>query len=390
MRLHRLSSNPVYLDYQATTPIDPAVLEAMRPFWNDEFGNPHSSDHRYGTEAASAIRIARARVANFINADDDEIVFTSGATESCNLALRGTAHHPITGPRYRIITLATEHPAVLETVQDLGRSEYEAIVLPVASDGIIDLEDLDAVLDERTLLVSIMAANNEIGVLQPMPDIAARCRAIGALLHTDATQAAGRLPIDVDNWGVDLLSLSAHKVYGPNGIGALYVRSGIDLKPIITGGGQERGLRSGTSPTALIAGFGMACELAADKLAADRQHMESLTAHLYEQLRKACPSVRLFGDMHRRLPGNLNIGFPGVPADRIIQNLSDRIAISTGSACSSTTSEPSRVLLALGLDAETAATAIRVSIGRFTTKDDIETAILALSEIPVTSHREQK
>ena len=375
-----MTRKPVYLDYQATTPIDPAVRDVMCPYWCELFGNPHSVDHAYGAEAARAIHHARAQVADLINADDDEIVFTSGATESCNLALRGVANRTSGSRRTRIVTLATEHPAVLETTQDLGRSIAETVILPVASNGIVDLDQLDAVLDERTLIVSVMAANNEIGVLQPIADIAARCRAAGALVHTDATQAAGRLPIDVDDWNVDLLSLSAHKVYGPKGAGALFIRSGIEVQPMITGGGQEHGRRSGTLATPLVVGFGQACELARRNLVAERHRIDYLTGRLFDQLRSACPSVRLFGDANRRLPGSLSIGFPGVPAEHMVRNLSDRIAISIGSACASATSEPSKVLLALGLDPETAATAMRVSLGRFTTEDDVDIAVQAFSD----------
>ena len=376
-----MTKKPVYLDYQATTPLDPAVHEAMRPYWVERFGNPHSVDHRYGTEAARAIRLARAQVATLINADDDEIVFTSGATESCNLALRGIANRARIGRRSRIVTVATEHPAVLETARDLGGATADTVILPVNPEGILDLGRLDAVLDERTLIVSVMAANNEIGVLQPLNAIAARCHAVGALLHTDAAQAAGRLPIDVDEWKVDLLSLSAHKMYGPKGAGALFIRSGVAIKPIVTGGGQEEGRRSGTVATPLIVGLGQACELAGRNLVAERQRINYLTAHLYKQLRSACPTMRLFGDACRRLAGSLSIGFPGVPADCVVSNLRDRIAISTGSACASTTSGPSRVLLALGLDAETAGTALRVSLGRFTTEDDVAIAVEALSSV---------
>ena len=355
-----MSSRPVYLDYQASTPVDPLVREAMLPFLTEQFGNPHSSDHSFGWEASSAVRTARAQVASFIHADDDEIVFTSGATESCNLALRGIANRSGNGARVRIVTLATEHPAVLETVLDLGQSGHEIVVLPVGSDGLVDLAELDRVLDERTLIVSVMAVNNEIGVLQPLPEIAARCHAVGALVHTDATQAAARLPIDVDEWGVDLLSLSGHKLYGPKGVGALFVRSGLELRPIITGGSQERGLRGGTLPTAPIVGFGVACELAEENLDEDRARISALTSRLYDRLHEEHPSFRLFGHSEARVTGSLNIGFPGVPADLAIRNLADEIAVSSGSACASATSEPSRVLMALGLDPDTAATGIRI------------------------------
>ena len=281
------------------------------PFLGELFGNPHSNGHRFGWETSRAIRDARARVADLINADDDEIVFTSGATESCNLALRGIANRSGNGRRNRIVTLATEHPAVLETVLDLGRSGFDTVVLPVGPDGLLNLDHLDKVLDERTLIVSIMAANNEIGVLQPIADIAVRCQAAGALFHTDATQAAGRLPIDVDDWQVDLLSFSSHKIYGPKGVGALFVRSGLRLKPIITGGSQEGWLRAGTLPPALIVGFGAACELAATRQEEDQARMQTLTKRLYTGLREAHPTMRLFGHAARRLAGSLNIGYRG-------------------------------------------------------------------------------
>ena len=382
-----MTPGPVYLDNQATTPMDPAVREAMWPYLTEQFGNPHSSDHRFGWDASTAVRSARAQVAELINADDDEIVFTSGATESCNLALRGVSNRSGNGRRGRIVTLATEHPAVLETVQDLAHTGHDAIVLPVEPDGILDLGKLDKVLDERVLLASVMAVNNEIGVLQPLADIAERCRRVGALFHTDATQAAGRLPIDVDEWNVDLLSLSGHKVYGPKGVGALYVRSGVDLKPIITGGGQERGLRGGTLPAAPIVGFGAACELAVQKQKEDHDRIDTLTARLYRRLREAHPRLRLFGHERRRVAGNLNIGIPGIAAEEVIRNTAERIAVSSGSACSSATSEPSKVLLALGVDASTASTGFRISLGRFNTPEDVETAIETLSDLPNPTDR---
>ena len=382
-----MTARPVYLDNQATTPMDPVVRDAMWPYLTEEFGNPHSSEHRFGWDAAAAIRGARAQVAELIHADDDEIVFTSGATESCNLALRGVANRRGNGRRNRIVTLATEHPAVLETIHDLGSTGYDAIVLSVERDGLLDLAKLDRVLDERTLLVSVMAVNNEIGVLQPLADIAKRCHAVGAIFHTDASQASGRIPIDVDDWGVDLLSLSSHKVYGPKGVGALYVRSGVALKPLITGGTQESGRRGGTLPTALAVGFGAACEIATQRQDEDRAHIEALTERLYARLREAHPVVRLFGHADQRVVGNLNIGFPGVPAEEVIRATSQDIALSSGSACSSAKSEPSKVLLALGLDDDTAATGLRISLGRFTTDEDVETAINTLSKLKIPAHR---
>ena len=375
-----MKTRPAYLDNQATTPVDPRVREAMFPFFDGRFGNPHSGDHLYGWEASDAVQVARAQVAQLIGADDDEIVFTSGATESCNLALRGIAKVS-EGRRNKIITLATEHPAVLETVQELGRARFEIIVLPVASDGLLDLADIEQVLDDRTLLVSIMAANNEIGVLQPMNDIADLCHATGALLHTDATQASGRIEVDVHAWGVDLLSLSAHKVYGPKGVGALFVRSGVQIEPIVTGGGQERGLRPGTVPASLAVGFGEACRIASEQWEEDAHRMSELTTYLKAGLLDACTNVRFFGHLQERLPGSLSVGFPRVSADEVLHTVSDRIAVSTGSACASGTAAVSRVLLALGLDPEIAATGVRISLGRFTNKQEVETALTAFSEI---------
>ena len=374
-----MNNLPVYLDYQATTPVDPAVRDAMLPFLDGCFGNPHSAEHEFGWKASHAVKDARVQVASFINADDDEIIFTSGATESCNLAIRGIAHQADVSRRNRIVTLATEHPAVLETVLDLRRFGLEPIVLPVEQDGLLRLEHFSKVIDERVLLVSVMAANNEIGVIQPISEIGALCRSVGAVFHTDATQAAGCLEIDVNNWQVDLMSFTAHKIYGPKGIGALYRRSGLRLSPMVTGGSQEGGTRAGTLPTQQIVGFGLACELADSRRETDQARIRVLADHLIAGLREAIPTVQLFGHAQERLPGNLNVGIPGVSADVIIRNVADRLAISTGSACASETAEPSKVLLALGLEPEVAATAIRISLGRLTTKHEVVTAINVLS-----------
>ena len=384
--IRRMHPRQAYLDYQATTPLDSRVLEAMRPYLEDHFGNPHSINHIYGWRAAEAVRAARGQVAEFIGADDEEIIFTSGATESCNLALRG-AVKASAASRNRVVTVGTEHPAVLETVWDLGRAGHDSVVLRVDTDGLLDLSDLDSAVDDRTALVSVMAANNEIGVLHPLPEIADMCHARGALLHTDATQAAGRIGIDVDLWGVDLLSLSAHKVYGPKGIGSLYVRSGVPIEPIATGGGQEHGLRPGTVPAPLAVGFGTACQLASKLWQEDALQMSSLALRLVTSVQQECPDVRIFGHRERRLPGSLSMGFPGLLADQVIDMVSDRVAISTGSACSSGTAEPSRVLLALGLDPEIAATGVRISLGRFTRDEDVDIAIGALSGVAAVSVR---
>ena len=373
-----MAQRPVYLDYQATTPVDPRVRDEMLPFFNGRFGNPHSQSHSYGWEASAAVREARSQVAGLVAADDEDIIFTSGATESCNLALRGVAR-AADGMRRRVVTVASEHPAVLETVQDLGQMGYETVVLPVGPDGILDLGCLADTLDDRTLIVSVMAVNNETGVIQPLREIAELCRSAGALFHTDATQAAGRMSIDIGTWGVDLLSFSSHKIYGPKGVGGLFVRPGTPIMRITTGGAQEGGLRAGTVPTPLVAGFGLACELADVEGAKDMRRMVTLSRQLLCELQRICPDVRLFGDPTRRVPGNLCIGFPGIGADAVVEGVGASVSISTGSACSSATTEPSRVLLAMGLEPEIAATGVRISLGRFTGDRDIQVAASAFS-----------
>ena len=376
-----MDRTPAYLDNQATTPVDARVREALLPFLDREFGNPHSRDHAFGWNAADAVRYSRGCVADLVNADDGEIVFTSGATESCNLALRGLVR-AASRVRNRVVTLATEHPAVLETVLDLDAAGLvEAVVLGVGSDGIVDLDRLDSVLDDRTLAVSVMAGNNEIGVLQPLTEIGTMCRRRGVIFHTDATQALGRVGVDVENWQVDLLSLSGHKVYGPKGVGALYVRDGCRIDPVFTGGGQEFGLRPGTVPVHLVVGLGEACKLAVDCWHEDATRITELTNRLRDGLMESCPDIRFFGNMEKRLPGSLNVGFPGRSAHEVIVRVANRIAVSTGSACSSDSSEPSAVLLALGLDPEAAASGVRMSLGRFSTNEDVEAALKAFSEL---------
>ena len=366
---------PIYLDYQATTPTDPRVVAAMQPYWAQEFGNPHSEGHPYGWQARRAVEYARSQVANFIGAGDDEIVFTSGATESCNIALRGIAASPPNGRR-QVITLATEHPAVLETARWLGKHGCQATVLPVKTDGLIDLRELRASLSDRTLVVSAMLVNNEIGVIQPLAEISRICQAAGAFVHTDATQAAGRIKIAVDQLGVDLLSLSAHKIYGPNGVGALYIRNrpGLRIEPITTGGAQERGIRPGTVPAPLAVGMGAACAIAGEQLDADAKRLAKLGDRLWQELVAEFPDLRTFGNRKQRVPGNLNLGFPGIPGELLVESVSGAIAISTGAACATGSPEPSHVLLALGTDPETAATGVRISLGRFTTADEITAA----------------
>lgn len=362
------------MDYQATTPVDPRVLDAMIPYWTDSFGNPHSEGHRFGWDARAAVERARGQVADLIGADDNEIVFVSGATESCNIALRGVASAD--AARGAILTLATEHPAVLDTVRHLGRGGFEIEILPVMEDGVADMSALERALNDRTLLVSAMLANNEIGVIQPLEEISAMCREVGAVVHTDATQAAGRMEVDVDKLGVDLLSLSGHKIYGPKGVGALYVRDrpGLRLAPVFTGGSQERGIRPGTVAAPLAVGLGAACEIAAREWREDARRMSELAARLYAGLVAEFPAMRLFGSAERRVAGNLNIGVPGALAERLVEAVSDTVAISTGAACSTGSPEPSHALTALGIGCETAATGVRISLGRFTTLEETDKA----------------
>ena len=376
----RMRESPIYMDYQATTPLDPRVREAMEPYWTENFGNPHSEGHSFGWEARRAVETARGQVADLLGADDDEIFFVSGATESCNIALRGVA--ATASKRQRIITVTTEHPAVLETVHWLGRSGFDIQVLPVMDTGLLDILTLESVLNEQTLLVSVMLANNEIGVVQPLARIAELCQSVGAFLHTDATQAVGRIEVNVDELGVDLLSLSGHKIYGPNGVGALYVRKRSDLRlePVMTGGSQERGVCPGTVATPLVAGLGMACEIADAECESDALRLFGLTKRLISKMKEDFPDLHVFGDMENRIPGNLSLGLPGILAERLVEAVSGQIAISTGAACSTGSPEPSRVLMALNIDREVASCGVRISLGRFTTTEHVEVASVALRD----------
>ena len=368
-----MAKRPIYLDCQATTPLDPRVVRAMVKAF-ELFGNPHGRQHAYGRAAADAVDTARSRVAGLVGAYPQRIVFTSGATESCNLALRGAAR-AAPAERRRIVTLATEHAAVLETVEDLGRQGFEAIVLPVAPNGLVDLDRLEDAVDDRTLIVSVMAVNNEIGVIQPLTEIASLCRRHGALFHTDATQAPARIEVDVEAWGPDLMSMSSHKLYGPKGVGALYVTDDALLRPMSTGGGQERGLRSGTVPTALVCGFGEAADLAAEEQPADAVRMASLAATLRTGIDAMAADVYYFGSFGARAPGTLSFGFRGISGDKLVAMVEDEIAISTGAACSSGSSAVSHVLTALGCNHAEASTGVRVGLGRFTTEKDIKVAL---------------
>jgi cysteine desulfurase len=371
----------VYLDYQATTPTDPRVVEAMLPWFTEKFGNPHSTAHEFGREAAAAVERAREDVAALIGADAREIVFTSGATESNNIAVKGAARfrHRHEG-RGRVVTLVTEHKCVLESARALETEGIEVAYLPVRSDGLVDLALLDEAIDERTSLVSVMAAHNEIGVLQPLAEIAALAHAKGAWFHTDGAQAAGKIPLDVGPLGIDLLSISGHKLYGPKGIGALYIRRRprVRLEPLFDGGGQERGFRSGTVPTPLVIGLGRACALAAAEMEEEEgARLATLRNTLLTSLRDRLPGVTINGTMAARLPLNLNISIPGVEATDLVAAC-EGVAVSTGSACTSAEVEPSYVLRALGLSDAAARSSIRIGLGRFTTAAEVEYAADAL------------
>ena len=362
----------IYLDNQATTAVDPRVLQVMIPYFSQEYGNPHSDGHSFGWNASSSVERSRANVAALIGADAREIVFTSGATESCNIVLRGITKRN-TGRRRRIVTAATEHPCVLETCLALGKEGYDMVVLPVQSDGLLDLQVVRDAVDDRTLLVTVMLANNEIGVLQSISEIADVCRQAGTYMHTDATQAVGKIPVDVRQLDIDFMSFSGHKYYGPKGIGGLYVRWGRAeaLCPLTTGGGQEAGLRPGTVPVPLAVGFGEASLVASCDLKTDMERSARLAGMLYDMLRQSFPDIHLFGHPSRRLPGNLSIGFPGISAEEIVDRVGNHLAVSTGSACSSVTSKSSHVIEALQPDPQLVHTAIRISVGRFNTDEDI-------------------
>lgn len=373
---------PIYLDHHATTPCDPRVVEAMLPYFGEAFGNPSSATHRYGWQAEAAVEDARERLARAIGAAEPrEIVFTSGTTESDNLALKGIAR---AGRRRgnHLVTTVIEHPAVLDSCRALEREGFEVTLLPVDSDGLVDPNRVAEAITERTLLVSVMAANSEIGVLEPLQEIGALCRRRGVPLHTDAAQAVGKIPVDVEALGVDLLSMCAHKLYGPKGIGALYVRQRrprLRLEPLLHGGGHERGRRSGTLPVPLIVGFARAVELCLEELDSESQRLLALRERLLARLRAQLDDVRLNGHPDRRLPGNLNLCFPGVEADALIAALKD-VALSSGSACSSASGEPSHVLRALGLPDALARSALRLGLGRSNTPEQIDRVADRLGE----------
>jgi cysteine desulfurase len=365
---------PLYLDYQATTPMDPRVLEAMMPYFTEKFGNPHSRSHAYGWEAEEAVEKAREQVAALINADPREIVFTSGATESNNLAIAGVARF-YKDRKNHIVTLVTEHKCVLDTCRHLEQEGFTVTYLPVEQNGLVDLEKLKAAITPKTALVSIMGANNEIGVIQPLAEIGAICRAAAVFFHTDCAQAYGKIPLDVNAMKIDLMSISGHKIYGPKGIGALYVRRKprVRLVALIHGGGQERGMRSGTLPAPLCVGLGEAAAICGREMASEAGRLLKQRDRFLESVTARLPEVFLNGDLDRRLPGNLNISFAYVEGEGLMMGIKD-LCVSSGSACTSASLEPSYVLRALGVEEELAHTSLRIGFGRFTTDDEVEYA----------------
>ncbi|MBC7205154.1 MAG: IscS subfamily cysteine desulfurase [Methyloversatilis sp.] len=365
---------PIYLDYSATTPVDPRVAAKMIPWLTEHFGNPASRSHAYGWEAEAAVEEAREQVAKLVNADPKEIVWTSGATESNNLAIKGAAHF-YSGKGKHIVTMRTEHKAVLDTFRELEREGFEATYLDPKDDGLVDLDVFRAALRPDTVLVSIMFVNNEIGVIQPIAEIGEICREKGIIFHVDAAQATGKVAIDLDKLKVDLMSFSAHKTYGPKGIGALYVRRKprIRLEAQMHGGGHERGLRSGTLATHQIVGMGEAFRIAREEMGAENERVRMLRDRLLKGLQDI-EATYVNGDLEARVPHNLNISFAYVEGESLIMAIKE-VAVSSGSACTSASLEPSYVLRALGREDELAHSSIRFSIGRFTTEEEVDFTI---------------
>jgi cysteine desulfurase len=364
---------PIYMDNHATTPMDPRVLEEMLPYFMEKFGNAASRNHSFGWAAEEGVETARERIAKLVGATSKEIIFTSGATESDNLAIKGVAE------MYRekgnhIITAVTEHKAVLDTCKRLEKYGYRVTYLPVQKDGLVDLDDLKRAMDDKTILVTIMAANNEIGVLQPWTEIGKLCRERGIIFHTDATQAVGKVPVDVNKQNIDVMSISGHKMYGPKGVGALYVRRKnprVQISAIIDGGGHERGMRSGTLNVPGIVGLGKACAIATEEMPKESCHLAGLRNRLRDRIMGRLDEVYINGSMEQRLPANLNISFAYVEGESLLMGIND-IAVSSGSACTSATLEPSYVLKALGTGDDLAHSSIRFGLGRFNTEAEVD------------------
>ena len=370
---------PMYLDYQATTPTDPRVVEKMLPFFSERFGNPHSRTHSFGWDAEDAIEEARHQVASIIGATSKEIIYTSGATESNNMALKGVGRF-YKDKRNHIITCVTEHKCVLDSCRHLEQDGFKITYLPVQQNGLIDIEKLEETITDNTLIVSIMAVNNEIGVIQPLKAIGALCRARGVFFHTDAAQAVGKIPLDVDEMNIDLMSISGHKIYGPMGVGALYVRRRprVRLVALFNGGGQERGMRSGTLAPPLCVGLGEACAISMAEMGAETERLKMLQERFYNSINDRLDEVFLNGDLNHRIPGNLNISFAYVEGEGLMMGVNE-LAVSSGSACTSASLEPSYVLRALGVEEELAHTSLRIGFGRFTTIDEVDYAVEKIS-----------
>lgn len=365
------ANDKVYLDYQATTPCDPRVVTAMTPYFSTMYGNVHSRTHAFGWEAEEAVEQARKSIADIINANPKEVIFTSGATESNNLALKGLAEFH-QDKKNHIITCKTEHKCILESCRALEQRGFKITYLDVQSNGLIDLDVLKKAITADTLLVSIMMVNNEIGVIQPVEKIGKICRENGVFFHTDAAQAVGKIEIDVEKMNIDLLSISGHKVYGPKGIGALYVRRKprVRLVAQISGGGQERGMRSGTLPVPLCVGLGTACEIAGAEMALESRRLKKLRDMFLDKIHAALPEVYLNGDPTHTIPGNINLSFAHVEGEGLMMGIKD-LCVSSGSACTSSSLEPSYVLRSLGVDVALAHTSLRIGLGRFTTEEDV-------------------
>lgn len=372
--------NRVYLDNHATTPMDPRVTDAMMPYFTEKFGNPHSGSHAFGWEAAEAVEVAREQIAAGIGAEPDEIYFTSGATEANNLAIKGVARF-YGSKKKHIVTCISEHMCVLDSCFQLENEGFEVTYLQVGADGLLDLDQLKDAITDQTILVTIMTVQNEIGTIQPMAEIGAICRDRNVFLHTDAAQAVGKIPVDVKAMQVDLMSLTAHKVYGPMGIGALYVgkKPRVRLEPLFSGGGQERGLRSGTLPAPLCVGLGQAVALASEEMPDESKRLGALRDRMWQRLNGELEGLHLNGTMDHRVPGNLNISVDDADAEGLMAALPD-LAMSSGSACTSASEESSHVLKAIGLSNELAEASLRIGLGRFTNDDEVSYALDRLIE----------
>jgi cysteine desulfurase len=374
---------PIYMDYHSTTPVDPRVLEAMLPAFQGSFGNAASRNHPFGWEAERLVERARTQVARILHAEPKEIVFTSGATESNNLALKGVAEvYREKGDHF--ITQVTEHKSVLDPCKYLEKKGIRVTYLPVDSEGRVNLEDLRKAVTERTLLISVMAANNEIGTIQPLEEIGKIAKERGILFHVDAAQAVGKIPVDVEKMGIDLLSFTSHKMYGPKGVGALYVRRKnprVRLVPFLHGGGHEGGLRSGTLNVPAIVGFGEACEIAEKERDTESVRLLQLRSRLFDAIKNRFPDVHLNGHPEKRLPGNLNLSFPYVEGESLLMGLSEEVAVSSGSACSSASVEPSYVLKSLGIGEALIHSSIRFGLGRFTTEEEVDYTAKKVAEM---------